>query len=151
MSEKAESTPEFLTADVKLNISGRQMQLQINAPTAPTHPTKFLPLFRSLADSIVGFAIEDTNASGLKISCKAGCGACCRQLVPISKTEAHRLREVVSEMPAERRGEIISRFNAARQKLQSAGLLERLEAREFANKQEAATFGLEYFAQDIYC
>lgn len=151
MGEKSESRPEFLTADVKLNISGRQMQLQITVPTAPTPPAKLLPLFRSMADTIVGFAIEDMNAAGLQISCKAGCGACCRQLVPISKTEAHRLREVVSEMPEERQTEIISRFQAAREKLQSAGLLERLEAREFTNKQEAAAIGMEYFAQDIYC
>jgi Fe-S-cluster containining protein len=142
---------ESVTADVALNIAGRRLSLQLTVPTAPTEAKRMLPLFRSLADTIVGIAVEDTEAAGLKISCKAGCGACCRQLVPISKPEAHRLREVVDEMPEARRAEILARFDAAHEKLRAAGLMERLEARDFASKQEAAAFGLEYFAQGVAC
>jgi Fe-S-cluster containining protein len=140
-----------VTASVDLNISGRKLHLEMTLPTAPTRPMKLLPLFQSLADSIVGIGVENAEAAGLRVSCRAGCGACCRQLVPISKTEAHRLREVVDEMPEARRAEILSRFGAAHEKLQAAGLMERLEARGFATKQEAAAFGLEYFAQGIAC
>jgi Fe-S-cluster containining protein len=142
---------ESVTADVALNIAGRRLGLQLTVPTAPTEAKRMLPLFRSLADTIVGIAVEDAEAAGLKISCKAGCGACCRQIVPISKPEAHRLREVVDEMPEERRAEILARFDAAHERLRAAGLMERLAARAFASKPEAATFGLEYFAQGIAC
>lgn len=147
MNEKDEN----VTAKVELNISGRKLHLEMTLPTAPTDPKRLLPLFQSLADTIVKIGIENAEARGAKISCQAGCGACCRQLVPISKPEAHRLRELVNEMPAPRRAEIVARFDNALQKLQAAGLMERLEARDFASKQEASAFGMEYFRQGIAC
>lgn len=147
MGENAES----ITAKVDLTISGRKLHLEMALPTAPTNPKKLLPLFQSLADTIVKIGIENAEAVGGRISCKAGCGACCRQLVPISKPEAHRLRDVVNEMPAARRDEILRRFDAAHQKLTAAGLMERLAARDFTSKQEAAAFGIEYFRQGIAC
>ena len=48
-------------------------------------------------------------ARGEAISCKAGCGACCRQLVPVSETEAHHLRDVVEAMPEPRRAAVTAR------------------------------------------
>ena len=49
--------------------------------------------------TVVGVAVEDAVAEGETISCKKGCGACCRQLVPISQVEARRIRDLVEAMP----------------------------------------------------
>ena len=48
-------------------------------------------------------AVVEAAEMGKAISCRKGCGACCRQLVPVSRTEGERLLQVVEAMPAERR------------------------------------------------
>jgi NADH:ubiquinone oxidoreductase subunit D len=60
-------------------------------------------------------AEENARASGATVSCKKGCGACCRQLVPVSEIEARQLKELVEQMPEPRRSEIWARFERARE------------------------------------
>jgi Fe-S-cluster containining protein len=110
-----------------------------------------LPLFRSLTDSFVQMAVEDTVAGGASISCKAGCGACCRQLVPISEVEAIRIRDLVGAMLEPRRSEIRARFKSAIERLDESGLLQKLIERERLTKDEIIPLGMNYFRQGIAC
>ncbi|MBM3620401.1 MAG: YkgJ family cysteine cluster protein, partial [Alphaproteobacteria bacterium] len=57
-----------------------------------------------------------------RISCAAGCGACCRQPVPVSDVEAWWLIDLVEKMPEPRRAVIRARFAEAERKLDSTGL-----------------------------
>lgn len=52
-------------------------------------------------------------AEARAISCRKGCGACCRQPVPISAAEAFMLERTVSEFPALRRTRTRRQFTAA--------------------------------------
>jgi Fe-S-cluster containining protein len=63
--------------------------------------------------------------AGKAISCRKGCGACCRQLVPISRTEGEALLALVETMPRERRKAVRARFAAAEAAIGGAGLAER--------------------------
>jgi Fe-S-cluster containining protein len=146
-----ENLPDSLTASVDLSIAGRKLHLEMNVPTGPTRTSALLPLFRSLTDSFVGIAIEDAVAGGASVSCKAGCGACCRQLVPISEIEAVRIRDVVEAMPEPRRSEIRARFKRALQLLDESGLLQKLIERERLTKNDIEPLGLNYFHQGIAC
>jgi Fe-S-cluster containining protein len=119
------STP-FPTASLDLSVAGKRLKIEVSVPEAPVRAHQLLPLFRSLADSFVGLAVDSAEAAGAKISCRKGCGACCRQLVPISETEARQLTEMVAGMPEPRRSEILSRFQSARRRLEETGLLNRL-------------------------
>src|SRR5262249_43913345 len=85
------------------------------------------------------------------ISCRKGCGACCRQAVPITTVEARRLRELVDELPEPRRSEVQARFAEARRRLTEAGLLEKLLYPEQWTEGEARTLGVAYFQQAIAC
>jgi Fe-S-cluster containining protein len=111
-------------------------------------------MLRDLTDEVVSRAVRASEARGAPISCKAGCGACCRQLVPISQTESHTIRELVEDLPPERRAEIERRFSAAREKLDAAGLLEtaldptRLEG---ASAEAFEAFHMRYFHLKIPC
>lgn len=53
------------------------------------------------------------SENGEEISCRAGCGACCRQLVPVSELEALHLAHLVESMPVDRRERVIQRFHQA--------------------------------------
>ena len=151
MSSEAEDSGEYQNAAVEL-IAGRQkLRLEMSVSRAPTHPMDLLPLYRSIAEALVNAAVESVESAGAKISCKAHCGACCRQVVPVSEMEARRLRDVVDEMPEPRRSEIRGRFANARQKLEELGMLERLQDPDLAPNAELVPFIREYFRLGIAC
>src|SRR5687767_4295062 len=78
---------------------------------------------RSISGTTTEMALERERAAGRAISCRAGCGACCRQLVAISVVEAESLAQLVAAMPEERAAVIRERFAAALKRLEEAGLL----------------------------
>ncbi|MFL5245310.1 MAG: YkgJ family cysteine cluster protein [Gemmataceae bacterium] len=141
----------FLTAKIDLNLAGEPINLEVTVPVRPVRRIELLPVFQSVAEVIIDQAVQKAEAGGAKVSCKAGCGACCRQLVPITETEAHRIRNVVAEMPKPRRSEILARFAHSRNALQKANLLEPLLQPTQVNDDDLRPFGLKYFFLGIPC
>jgi len=151
MATTPEKSAELLNATAELTIAGQKVRLEMPVPAGPTRLAELLPLFRSMTDAFVAVSVENARTEGLAVSCRKGCGACCRQLVPIAEIEARRLREVVEAMPEPRRSTIRARFDAARQRLAQAGLLEKLrEPRQFRD-EDVIPFGMDYFQQGIAC
>src|SRR5437868_13237380 len=118
--------PATVTVSVQFKIGGEAVRAEIPVPAGPTHPLPLLPAFQALAEVVVDHAVQSVRAQGKSVSCKKGCGACCRQLVPISPVEARRLRDLVDELPEPRRSQIRARFAEARQRLGQAGILDGL-------------------------
>jgi len=147
----SETSPSQIDAIVELSVSGHSLQIEMSVPAEPARPIKFLPLFQSVTDGVVGIATGEAEKEGLTVSCSKGCGACCRQLVPISVTEARRLHQLIQEMPEPRKSEIRRRFAAGRERLECTGLLEELKEPERISKGEARTLGLKYFYLGIAC
>jgi Fe-S-cluster containining protein len=113
---------------------------------------EFLPMLQNLTDWVMGSLSRQAQAEGRQISCKAGCGACCRQAVPISEEEALSLIELLSAMPKERQTSVLARFEAALMRLKEAGLLEKLCAvPEFSSREDRQSIGIEYFKLNIPC
>jgi Fe-S-cluster containining protein len=151
MATTPENSTELLNATAELVIAGRKVRLEMPVSAGPTRLAELLPLFRSMTDAFVAVSVENAHAEGLKVSCQKGCGACCRQLVPIAEIEAQRLREVVEAMPEPRRSTILARFEDARHRLARAGLLEKLRQPRQFQDEEVIPFGLDYFQQGIAC
>src|SRR5262249_29212796 len=117
---------DWATATVKLTI-GRELQhLQISVPPGPARLRELLPVFEGLANLVVDVEERQFVARGETVSCKKGCGACCRQLVPLSAAEAHRIAELVAALPEPRQSRIRQRFAEAHQRLVDVGLLAQL-------------------------
>ena len=108
------------TATVRLAVGDLQIAHPITVPNAAVPAADVLPALQGLVNAVVTAA-----EAGKAISCRKGCGACCRQLVPISRTEGERLLELVEAMPRERRKEIRRRFAAAEAVLLPAGFGDR--------------------------
>jgi Fe-S-cluster containining protein len=142
---------EWVTGTVGLNISGERFEMEITVPAAPTRPRRMLPIFQSLAESLVGIGVSRAEAEGGTISCKKGCGACCRQLVPLAEMEAHQIRDVLESLPEPRRSIVRARFEDGYARLEAAGLLEKLEHPERFSFDNMQAFGMEYFQQGIAC
>jgi Fe-S-cluster containining protein len=144
-------TGETGTLTVELDISSTHWLTQIIVPAGPARMVQLLPIFRRLAETVVGLGVRAVEARGKKVSCKAGCGACCRQLVPISGTEARHLRNMVDQLPEPRRTEIRTRFAEARRCLEAAGVLDKLLHPERCEPKVFVAFGLDYFHLGIPC
>ena len=151
MSTHPEDSGELLKAAVELQIAGRKLQLEAPIPAGPTQLSDLLPFLRYVTDRFVDASVEKAQEEGLTVSCQKGCGACCRQLVPISAIEAQRLKALVEQMPEPRKSTLLARFEAARQQLQTAGLLEKLREPRRIHDEDVDPIGLRYFQQGIAC
>ena len=142
---------EKQAAQVELYGSKWLLETAVSVPKSPTAISELLPIAQRVADSVVDATVKSIQESGQEISCRKGCGACCRQLVPISGVEARRMRDLVDDLPEPRRSEIRGRFAAARRRLEESGLLKTLITRTDWKDSEVGALGLKYFAQGIPC
>lgn len=90
-------------------------------PAEPIRPVDLLPVLRQLNDALIHAAVREVESQGRRVSCRAGCGACCRQMVLISETEARFLADLISAMPDEQRERMTARFAEAVTKLRAGG------------------------------
>jgi Fe-S-cluster containining protein len=111
------------TATIHLHVLGQDRELTFPVGIGPRPVTDLLGPARELGQRISQIAVEQVEAEGLHVSCKIGCAACCRHLIPISAVEAVSLAAVVAAMPRERQAEARARFAAAALRLEKAGLL----------------------------
>jgi len=142
---------ELRTATVNLTVAGRKVCLRLNVPAGPTRPIDLLPLFQFVTDTFVRIAVDSAQADGRTISCRKGCGACCRQLVPISDIEVESIRRLVEKLAEPRRSMVIERFEQARQRLEQSGLLEQLRMPQRVGGKNVRSVATAYFEQGIPC
>ena len=145
------TTPATVTAQVKLATADWELVSTMTVPAGPMAVQDFLPLAQALSNRIVDATEQVLAGQGEMISCKKGCGACCRQLVMISLVEARRIRDLVNELPEPRRAEIRQRYAAARNRLAEAGLLDRLLHPESWTEDEYSALASSYFQQHLAC
>jgi len=134
MAESAHST-----ATLSLTMGNLRIVHAITVPNAAVPAAEVVPALQGLVNAVV-----EAAEMGKVISCRKGCGACCRQLVPVSRTEGERLLRIVETMPAERREMLKARFAAAESAIEAAGLKER----KGRSDRELST---AYFAMGVPC
>lgn len=141
----------MMTATVALTSPDWELRTTMTVPAGPMPLIQLLPLAQSFADAVVDSAAKVAEGQGQRISCKKGCGACCRQLVAIAEVEARHIGNLVNELPEPRRTEIRARFAEARRRLDEMGLLDRLLHPEGWGAGEVGPLGLGYFHLGIPC
>lgn len=153
------SDGDWITGNVTLRIGGEPLDLQMTVPAFPVKPHRMLPIFQQMANSFVDASVSAVETEGKKISCKAGCGACCRQPVPIAEAEVYQIAELVEAMPEPRRTVVRERFQRAADHFRSVGWFDKFLAEHHAlgtKPRETATRDLnsvvmEYFYEGIPC
>jgi Fe-S-cluster containining protein len=151
MAETGE-TPDIAYANLEMKIGDYKLETHLPMPAGPALWRETLPGWRVLMEGLTSVAIAQAGDQGRKLSCKAGCGACCRQLVPIAPSEAHQLARLVAGLTEPRRAVVQERFAAARATIEQAGLRDRLTNMAAAARgPEATRLSLAYFALNIAC
>ncbi|WP_020696661.1 YkgJ family cysteine cluster protein [Reyranella massiliensis] len=110
------------TATLRLTVGDLRVVHPVTVPSGSVRASAVVPALQELVNAVVGAAEAKLGESGTAISCRKGCGACCRQLVPVSRTEAERLLGVIEAMPAKRQQALKERFATAAAAIRAAGL-----------------------------
>lgn len=150
---------EWITGKIAIAIKGVPIEMEMTVPAKPVKPHRMLPIFQKMTNSFIDISAQAMDEIGEKISCKAGCSACCSQAVPISEVEVYHIAELVENMPEPRRSEIKKRFADAVEHFESIGWFERVRKagnlKMPANPQyiptELLDAAMEYFDQRIPC
>lgn len=147
-----EAVPAAVQASFALPVGGGFLHASAKLPTGRTTLTELLPVIQQLDNAIVGRVGEEAERAGMPISCRAGCGACCRQLVPVSLFEAEALAKWMRALPEERRATLEERFHMALSMLRDAGVIDRiLDAEPSLEKERARELAIEYFYAGVPC
>jgi len=134
------------TATLRLAVGDLRIAHPITVPDAAVPATAVLPALQGLVNAVV-----DAAEAGREISCRKGCGACCRQLVPISRTEGEALLALVEAMTKERREAVRARFTQAEAAIVKAGLAERGARSDRESARSDRALSVAYFALGVPC
>lgn len=142
---------DWKTGQITLSVGGTKFEMEMTVPAKPIKPTRMLPIFQAMTSSFVDLEVGETEKQGKKISCKAGCGACCRQAVPLAEIEAYKIAELVENLEEPRRSKIKQKFETGCQHFHETGWFERMD--EYANlsHEERQKTVMEYFYEGIPC
>lgn len=143
-----------------------RLDISVKTPAGPVTvpvdvPIYFVPVaaivssIRRLGEAAQGLEERDVVAHGAAVSCKKGCAACCRVLIPLAAPEAFALADAIKTWPAERREAALASLADARAQLERAGVLSKLyEVAESERQLDDETFepiNRAYYALRLSC
>ena len=122
------AVPSVERFDIAVNTPAGRLNTVLDVPTGFVPITSIVPLTRRLGEEILKLEEHQSRTAGQTVSCRMGCAACCRMLVPLSPPEAFSLLEYVEQLPGERRAAMERTITATKTVLAEHSLLHRLQA-----------------------
>ena len=122
------TVPSLERFDIAVNTPAGRLNTVLDVPTGFVPIASIVPLTRRLGEEILRLEEQHSRHRGHVVSCRMGCAACCRMLVPLSPPEAFSLVDYIEQLPHERREAIERRLAATKTDLAAQGLLDRLQA-----------------------
>ena len=142
---------EWVTGQIQLQVEGNLFEMQLTVQANPVKPQRMLPVFQQVTNLYVEIGVAATKSEGKSISCKKGCGACCRHFVAVSEVEAYDIAELVEKMPEPQQSEVKERFNKALTHFTETGWIERFEnCAEYSDKNTLEVLS-DYFKEGVPC
>ncbi len=141
---------ERVVFSVEIQTAAGPVRGRVAIDPGPMRLAELVPSAWEITDLLVSRAAVREAREGRSISCRAGCAACCRQVVPLSPPEALYLREQVAGFEPERREELRKRFEKTVEELERRGLSRLLLGREHPT-EAARNAALEYFRLGLPC
>lgn len=147
-----EPSSSTVNATFSVPVAGVFLQASARIPTGRTTLTELLPIVQNIENAIIARVAQEVEAAGSPISCRAGCGACCRQMVPVSLFEAEALIDWMRSLPQERQDELAQRFHHALLALRDAGVIDKILSSEWiVEKEQTTQLAIDYFHASVAC
>ena len=119
-------TPSIERFEIALNTPAGRLNTTLDVPTGFVPITSIVPVARRLGEEMLKLEELHSREAGDSISCRMGCAACCRMLVPLSPPEAFALRDYIAQLPEERQATLHQKIAESKSTLASHDLLDRL-------------------------
>ena len=128
---------------------GRLPPAKVVVPHSPIGLADLVPPMHGLCDGVVSLAVKKAAHKGNPTRCKAGCGVCCRQMVPVSIPEAFFLWHETLLAEDGYSQLVNERFARTQAALERSGLWNTLENCTMGREQAAAA--ADYWNLSIPC
>ncbi len=152
MTAPPSNTAEAVTVEFAVSIGDGTFKATAIVPAGQTNLTQILPVLQSLDHSLIQGVTGQLADAGRIVSCKAGCGACCRQMVPLTIFEAEALANWIRTLPEARQQELAERFHQALLKVSAAGLIDRMvDETWLLDSDSARELCLDYLYARVPC
>ena len=135
---------------VTVRTRSRSIVAEVDVPTSCC-ADDLLNALQVIDDAVVADARREAEKSGRPVSCREGCAACCRHLVPVTVNEARSLASLVDSLPKGQRSRIRERFSEARSRLAESGLLEAVSQFGSDGPWSERRLASVYFRMGIAC
>ncbi len=148
------STPlPFVAATFQLPLGTSQIACSVPVPAGPIGMTQLIPSLHHLSNTLTAAATDLTASQAAPVSCRKGCSACCRQLIPLTLYEAEALADAIHSLPPQSQALLEARFEEALRQLSPSGLLPRLDPERLPppHSPEREQLALDYLAQRVDC
>ncbi len=143
---------EIVEVTFTVAVGERKLNASVEVPAGKVTVTELLPVLQALTSRVATGMAAEAEAAGHPVSCRAGCGACCRQLVPLSVFEAEALAGWIRALPEVQQQAMEGRFRGALLALRDAGVLERLNPELWKEgSKEAKSVVVDYLRANIAC
>jgi Fe-S-cluster containining protein len=143
--------PELVRVKVSARTRFGAVRVKVEVPAGTCRLGNLLPVLRTIDDALVADACRASEAQGRQVTCRAGCGACCRQLVGVMPCEASWLMALVESLPAVRRRAVRSRFVDAAGAVREAGLRDQVAHAPLLTRPDLRELAARYFRLGVPC
>jgi Fe-S-cluster containining protein len=135
---------------IEIEAHGATLRATLALPDAPLRLAELAWNTMGIGEKLVEIAVAREAKEGRSVSCQKGCGACCRQIVPLSPPEAWMIADVVASLPPARRAEVLAGFGRAGEALDASGLRARLLGR-IDTEEKMVGLAIAYFGMGVPC
>jgi len=139
---------------IRLDLPEGRIEAVIDLPHATMRLVDLAAVVLELSSTVAEIGTRITAKLGYQVSCSKGCGACCRQVTPLSPPETIMIAEWAQSLAEKPRTRIIKRFAEATLQLERSGILPklaRLQESSSLSEREMRALSQKYFRQQISC
>jgi Fe-S-cluster containining protein len=149
------ASDETVQVDFSLALGAGRLDASLPVPAGTVTLTQLLPTLHTLSHDIIASTTSIINSEGFTVSCRQGCAACCRQMVPLSVFEAESLAQAIRALPPHEQEALGRRFHAALLALHDAGILTRMDLGQWGEANpldgQHSDMNMDYLALKIPC
>lgn len=138
------------TLRLEIQTADGPLRATLGIPPRPMRLPELAYGFLEISNKLVDIESKRSEREGRPISCRKGCGACCRQLVPLSPPEAWMISDLVASLPSARQAEVRASFASALVRLSESPMRSLFEGADIT-PEAVLPVSIEYFNLGIPC
>lgn len=123
---------------------------KVSVDTGPMRLADLVPTAYELTNVLVAQAAGREQKLGRRVSCRAGCAACCRHMIAISPPEAFYLVDLIESFDHARRTDVLGRISKIESELERLQMVDELMNPQYVD-EAVLPIARKYFLLGMPC